>query len=121
MKYITLDELKAKGINITDEYLIEECSRNIDILTYNRIVKIGFDNLTIYQKETIKNALAILIRFNVENKELINSILSGYSINGVSMSFDINKFNLYHSNGVLIPKNAYDMLESTGLCVQKIF
>lgn len=105
-----------KGSIPTNEILKElrKASRQVDSMTYNRINKVGVSNLTNFQLSIIKDVVCELADFNYENKDLINSILSSYSINGVNMSFD-NSNNVANKNGVIIPNELYNHLEKTGL------
>ena len=100
----------------TNEILkeLKKASRQVDSMTYNRINKVGVSNLTNFQLSIIKEVVCELADFNYENKDLINSILSSYSINGVNMSFD-NSNNVANKNGVIIPNELYNHLEETGL------
>lgn len=84
----------------------------IDILTFNRI---DYDSLTDFQRKTIDRVHSRLTAFIDENKEYLESYLSAYSINGVSMQFG-NSWNLKIIGGVAIPYDIYQMLLSTGLC-----
>lgn len=102
------------------EKALKEASRHIDILTYNRIVGIGFDNLTDFQKETIKECICLLADFEYENADIINSILSSYNINGVAMTFNGSTASVMVKNGICIKREIYSMLQGTGLTCQKI-
>ena len=42
------------------EKALKQASRHIDTLTYNRIVAIGFDNLTEYQQGVIKECACLM-------------------------------------------------------------
>lgn len=90
-------------------------SRHIDALTYNRIVAQGFDNLTQYQQDIIKEVVCLQADFEYENAEAIDSVLSGYSINGVSLQFG-SSWNVHTDKGIAMRKDVYAMLEQTGLC-----
>ena len=82
--YLELSDLKS----IPQEDVLNklrQASRHIDSLTYNRIRKYGFDNLTEFQKEIICEVVCRQADFEYENQDLISSVLSSYSINGVSM------------------------------------
>lgn len=94
---------------------LRQASRHIDILTYNRIVGKGFNNLTPYQQETIKEVCCKLADFETENADMIECVLQSYSINGVSMTFG-SSWNLVVQNGVAIKRDLFRQLESTGLC-----
>ena len=92
-----------------------QASRHIDTLTYNRIVSQGFSNLTEYQQEIIKEVVCQQAEFEYENADEINSILSSYSINGVSAQFGSN-WNVLTDKGVAMKRDTYALLCQTGLC-----
>lgn len=115
----------------TDEYKgelpdeeIEKClytaSRHIDTLTFNRIPGKGFENLTEFQKEIIRYVVCRQADFEKENEALLSSILSCYSINGVSMGLDANGWNVTIRNGVVMQAELYSILEQTGLCCRRL-
>lgn len=117
--YLTYDEYIDMGGNTlpsdnAEDYL-KQASRHIDTLTFNRILKYGFDKLTDFQKEIIKEVTFKLSNFEYENEDLLNSILSGYSINGVSMNFNNESWNITTQNGVAIKTDDYELLSQTGL------
>lgn len=116
--YVTVEEYKESYSDIPDEN-IEKClrkaSRHIDTLTFNRTQGIGFDNLTEFQKEIIKEVTCELANFEYENEDVITSVLSSYSINGVSMAFG-DSWNVKVLKGVAIPMELYSTLSQTGLC-----
>ena len=60
------------------EKALRQASEHIDILTYNRIVAIGFDNLTEYQQEIITECACLIAEWETENADVINSMLSSY-------------------------------------------
>lgn len=95
-------------------------SRHIDSMTFNRIVGKGFDNLTEFQKEMIRYAACKQADFEKENESLINSILSSYSLNGVSMGIDPDGWNVTVRNGVVMQSDTYSVLEQTGLCCRRL-
>lgn len=102
-----------------DKYL-KKASRDIDVLTYNRIVKKGLKNLTNYQQEIIKEVCCEHTSFLCENEAMLKTYLSSYGINGVNMSFG-NSWNIYIENGVAIDKSLYERLCSTGLCCRSFY
>lgn len=107
-----------KGVGIPDEALkgmLIQASRHIDSLTFNRIVAIGFDNLTVFQKDIIREVICRQADFEYENADIIDTVLQGYSINGVSMQFNGNSWNVYADKGVGIKKDLYSLLSQTGL------
>ena len=97
-----------------------EASRHIDSLTFNRIIGRGYDNLTDFQKEVLDMVCAKQAEFEYENAELLQSVLSSYSINGVSMGLDANGWNLMVQNGVVMQRSTYDILKQTGLCCRSL-
>lgn len=116
--YVTVEEYKKNYNDIPDDSIeksLKKASRHIDTLTFNRIQGIGFDNLTEFQKEIIKEVTCELASFEYENEDVITSVLNSYSINGVSMSFG-DSWNIKVLKGVAIPTELYETLSQTGLC-----
>lgn len=97
------------------EKALKQSSRHIDSLTYNRIVGRGISNLTEFQQEIIKEVCCQQAEFEYENADEINTILSSYSINGVSAQFG-ESWNVYTDKGIAIKRDVYALLEQTGLC-----
>ena len=107
-----------EGDTIPEEQLekaLKQASRHIDSLTYNRIVGRGFLNLTSFQQKIIREVVCQQADFEHENADEINSVLSSYSINGVSASFG-SSWNVYMDKGIAIKRDVYSMLSQTGLC-----
>lgn len=107
-----------KGDVIPEEQLekvLRQASRHIDSLTCNRIVGRGFSSLTDFQQEIIREVVCQQADFEYENADEINSILSSYSINGVSASFG-SSWNVFMDKGVAMKRDVYTMLCQTGLC-----
>lgn len=94
---------------------LRTASRHVDTLTFNRIVGSGFSNLTAFQQDVIKEVVCRQAAFEVENADMIQSVLSSYSINGVSMQFG-SSWNVAVQDGVAMQKETYALLEQTGLC-----
>lgn len=117
--YVTADEYVEMGYSaVPVEELpafLKNTSRQIDTLTFNRIVAIGFEKLTPFQQELIKEVVCKQATFNYENQAAIQSILDSYAINGVSMKFGTG-FNVDVVSGIPIQKTIYSLLEQTGLC-----
>lgn len=97
------------------EKRLKKASRHIDTLTYNRIVGKGFSNLTLFQQEIIKEACCMQADFEYENADMLESVLSEYSINGVSVQFG-SSGNVYMQDGAITSKEIYSYLSQTGLC-----
>ena len=121
--YVSLEEyLKtARELIPQDDVdkMLRQASRHIDALTFNRIVAKGFDNLTEFQKDVVKEVVYRQAEFEYENEDMINTVLSSYSLNGVSMNFG-SSWNLYIEDGVAIRKDLYALLEQTGLCCRLV-
>lgn len=119
MTYVTYEEYKTmKGCTLneeTAEKYLELASYDIDNLTFNRIKKIGFENLTDFQKLTIKTAVALQADFRFENEDWLDSALSQYSINGVSVNYGDSK-SVRVVNDIFIPNTTLAILKQTGLC-----
>lgn len=105
------------GVIPTDEIdkALKKASRHTDTLTFNRIKGVGFENLTPFQQEIIKEVNCELADFEYDNAELIENVLSSYSINGVSMNFG-GSWNVQLIKGVAIPTQLHETLKQTGLC-----
>lgn len=119
--YVTQEyyEVTYCGDKVPDDKLesfLTEASSNIDTLTFNRIRDLGgIENLTPFQQEVVRNVCCKQADFLYENADMINTVLSGYSINGVSMNFG-SSWNVVTENGVAISRSNYEHLQQTGLC-----
>lgn len=94
---------------------LRQASRHIDSLTYNRIVGRGISSLTPFQQDVIREVVCQQADFEYENADEINTILQGYSINGVSAQFG-SSWNVYTEQGVAMKRDIYALLCQTGLC-----
>ena len=94
--------------------ILHNASRQIDSLTFNRIVGKGFDNLTDFQQEIITESCCKLADFLHDNADLLDSALNAYTVNGVSMHF--GGVSVAVINGIPIRKDIYSLLSQTGLC-----
>ncbi len=97
-----------------DKFL-RQASRHIDSMTFNRIVGQGFSNLTPFQQDIIKEVCCLQAEFEYENADELETILSSYSINGVSAQFG-SSWNVYTDHGVAMKRDVYALLCQTGLC-----
>ena len=98
---------------------LDTAGRQIDTLTYCRIRGIGFDNLTAYQQDQIRYVNCLLADFIHENKDELDSMLSSYGINGVSMTFT-SGINVIKVQNIIIRTDIYAELGKTGLCCRMI-
>lgn len=96
------------------EKMLRYASRQMDSLTYNRIIGRGFSSLTEFQQQIIKEVCCQQAEFYYNNRDLIESALKSHSINGVSMSFGSGE-NVKCLNGVCVHSNTYALLAQTGL------
>ena len=92
--------------------MLKKASHKVDSLTFNRIIGIGFDNLTEFQQGIIKEVTCLIADFDYNTS--LNNNLTSYSINGVSMSFDKSS-NLITVNGIKLEKDTYALLSQSGL------
>ena len=97
------------------EKALRQASRHIDSLTYNRIVGQGISSLTEFQQDIIREVACQQADFEYENADMIDSVLSGYSLNGASVQFG-DSWNVYADKGVAMKKDVYALLSQTGLC-----
>ena len=102
------------------EKALSKASRHIDTLTYNRIVGIGFDNLTEYQQGIIKECECLMADWETENADYISSMLSSYSLNGASMSFTGQSASATVVSGVAVSRDIYSHLQKCGLCTKSL-
>lgn len=106
------------GTIIPEDSLIrklERASDQVDTLTYNRIVGIGFDNLTEFQKDKIKKAICIHADFIEQYGSYIDTPLSSFSAGSTSVSFNTNKV-----NGITTTQEVLNYLKQTGLTCRRL-
>lgn len=118
--YVTVKEyLKYWGISNVDEMALKrnilEAQEKIDSVTYNRIVAVGFDNLTKFQREKVKLAMYYQIAY-VEENGTEDSSISAYSVLDISITVDKNTKT--KAQKLNMSSFALDQLEKTGLCVR---
>lgn len=92
----------------------------IDSITFNRIVALGFDNLTEFQKEKIKEAICYQAEYIYENgyNNENNRDISSYSVLDISVSKDNSSGNKTTAQRNNISEIAYDYIHKTGLDVK---
>ena len=116
--YADLEYYHNNGGKLPDEEAekaLKQASKHIDILTYRRIAGVGFDNLTPFQQETVKEVCCMMADFESANASMINSLINSYSINGASISFSGESANCQLVNGIIVQRNVYEILNLTGL------
>ena len=109
-----------KGKTIPDEDIeryLELAQEKIDSITYNRIVAIGFDNLTEFQKEKINKAICYQAEYIFKNgyNDEDNRDISSYSVLDVSVSVDNSGSNKTKAQRLNMSEIAYDLVHKTGL------
>jgi hypothetical protein len=98
---------------------LRQASRHVDSLTYNRIVGRGISDFTEFQQEVIQEVVCQQADFEYENADLIDTVLSGYSLNGASVQFG-ESWNVFTDKGVAMKKDVYALLSQTGLCCRLV-
>ena len=109
-----------KGKTIPDEDIekyLELAQEKIDSITYNRIVAIGFDNLTEFQKEKISKAICYQAEYIFKNgyNDEDNRDISSYSVLDISVSVDNSSANKTKAQKLNMSEMAYDLVHKTGL------
>lgn len=118
--YLSPAEYKELGgdaipADILDNAL-KTASHHIDALTFNRIQAAGgIGALTAFQQHIIMDAVMAQAEFEHENADVLASPLSGYSINGVSMSFATQSDRIITTAGVTTTRDIYELVRQTGL------
>lgn len=112
------DEFKGNEVPIDEiEKYLRLAQEKIDSITFNRIVAIGFNNLTKFQQEKIRDAICYQAEYIYENgyNNEDNRDASSYSVLDISISVD----NSYSNKTIAQRKNmsemAYDYVHKTGL------
>ena len=100
---------------VSSNLKLERASDQVDTLTYNRIIGIGFDNLTEFQKDKIKKAVCIHAEFIEQYGAYIDTPLSGFSAGSTSVSFNTNKV-----NGITTAQEVLNYLKQTGLTCRRL-
>lgn len=115
--YADYGDYVACGGTATQEEIAPMLARaedDIDSLTFSRIVAIGWDHLTAFQQSMVCRAVCAQADFLLENGDAVDSALSSYAINGVSMEF--GNAALYGIvDGVAVSNRAMGYLRRTGL------
>lgn len=117
MGYVDETYYSAFSGLITDKIdnKLEKATDQINSLTYNRIIGIGFDNLTPFQQDKVQKAICIHADFIEKYGEYIDMPLSGFSAGSISVSFNANKI-----NGVTATQEVINYLNQTGLTCRRL-
>ena len=94
---------------------LELAQEKIDSMTFNRIVAIGFDKLTDFQKEKISKAICYQAEYIFENgfNNEDNRDISSYSVLDISVNVNNAEKTKAQENGM--SEIAYDLIHKTGL------
>lgn len=114
-----------EGTTIPDDDVkkyLELAQEKIDDITFNRIVKIGFDNLTDFQKEKISKAICYqaehIFKNGFNNED--NSDVSSYSVLDISVNVkDKNTTEKTKAEKENMSEVAYSLIHKTGLDCRK--
>ncbi len=85
--YINIFKGTAVPIEEVEKYL-ELAQEKIDEVTFNRIIGIGFNNLTSFQQENIQKAICRQAEYYFENGINSFSSVSSYSVLDISVNVD---------------------------------
>ena len=94
-----------KGNIISDEDIekyLELSQEKIDSITFNRIVAIGFNNLTEFQREKISKAICYQADYIFQNgyNDENNRNISSYSVLYIKLNMSEIAYDLVHKTGL---------------------
>lgn len=98
---------------------LDRASRQADAYCFGRIRAIGFDRLTDFQQDCIRQAVCLHAEFLGRYGDALESPLQSYGINGVSMTFDAGR--IASQGGVSTSGEAASLLMQTGLAHRGIW
>lgn len=111
------NDFKGKIIPDEDiERMLKLAQEKIDSITFNRIVRIGFNNLTSFQQEKITEAICYQAEYIYKSgfNEEEGSDISSYSVLDISVSVD-NSHKNTKAKKEHMSEIAYDYICKTGL------
>lgn len=96
---------------------LELAQEKIDSITYNRIVAIGFENLTEFQKDKISKAICYQAEYIFRNgyNDEDNRDISSYSVLDISVSVNSSSESKTIAQKLNMSEIAYDYIHKTGL------
>ncbi len=99
------------------EKYLKKSQEKIDSITCNRIVRIGFDNLTSFQQEKIKEAICIQADYINEHgyNDKDDNDISSYSVLDISVSVKDDSSKNTMAKRLHVDEEAYDLVHKTGL------
>ncbi|MCI5723008.1 MAG: hypothetical protein MR283_03260 [Erysipelotrichaceae bacterium] len=107
-----------KGIILTDDNAdryLSIASRHANTICRGRVEGTGFNNLSSFRKSSIQEVVCRQAEFLYQNESMLETYLSSYAINGVTMQFG-QSWNLHTEGGIAMPEELYQILLRTGLC-----
>lgn len=104
---IPVDKLKKALMKASDQ---------IDSLTYNRIIAIGFDNLTQFQQTNVKKAVCEQADFVHKYGDYLDMPIQGYGAGSISMSFK----SVEGGGGIKTNDAVINLLMPTGLADRRL-
>ena len=111
-----LTEYGGTTIPETDlERFLKRANDQVDSMTYNRIVSVGFDQLTDFQQERVKQAVCAQADFIAQYGDFTDVPLQGFSAGKISMSFTGEQI-----NGVATSRTVRSYLDQTGLTSRRL-
>lgn len=120
-KYVSVEYyLQQFGDKITDDIssFLEKAQEKIDSITFNRIVAIGFNNLTDFQQEKIKKAICYQAEYIFENgyNNEKKQDISSYDVLDINISVkDKTIDEKTQAERECMSEMAYDLVHATGL------
>lgn len=112
--YYTNDFHGTKLPNNGIEKYLELAQEKVDSITFNRIVRIGYNNLTSFQQENIAKAICTQAEHIYENgTDDDQSSISSYSVLDISVS--VNESSMSKAHKLNMSERAYSLVHKTGL------
>ena len=114
-----LNEFKGTMIPENDvENFLELAQEKIDSITYNRIVALGFENLTEFQRNKISKAICYQAEYIAENgyNNENKSDISSYNVLDISINLkEKDASQKTNADNLCMSEIAYDFVKKTGL------
>lgn len=120
MKTPYLNQIEFKNLLNTEvdeqqfQQLLVLAEQKINRISHNRIVAVGFKNLTEFQKEKIKLAIAYQIDYLLKNGLEDDTEALSYSV--LDISVNVDKSNQSYADKIHMSNIAYNFMQETGLC-----
>lgn len=108
-----------KGKLIPDSEIVDKlrlAQEKIDSITHNRIVGIGFSNLTKFQQEKVKDAICSQADYIYEHgyNDENDTDISSYSVLDISVNIDRSSKETTASK-IHLSERTYNLIKETGL------